>query len=128
MKKATIKSPPVARIALVQLMVLLVVVLALLPVDRVLCWSLLIGGVIQIGPQAYFTRQTFHYMGARQTPKIIRAIYRGETGKLLLTVVLFGLTFSYVSPVSLPGVFLGYGAMIIVQCFCAARVLSQSSN
>lgn len=126
--KATIKSPPVARIALVQLMVLLVVALASLPVDRVLCWSLLIGGVIQVGPQAYFTRQTFRYMGARQTPKIIRAIYRGEAGKLLLTVVLFGLTFSYVSPVSIPGVFLGYGAMIIVQWFCAARVLSQSSN
>ncbi|WP_438951073.1 ATP synthase subunit I [Porticoccus sp.] len=126
--KATIESPPVARIALVQLMVLLVSVLALLPLDSVLCWSLLIGGVIQIGPHAYFTRQTFRYMGARQTPKIIRAIYRGEAGKLLLTVVLFGLTFSYMSPVSIPAIFLGYGAMIIVQWLCAAKVLSHTGN
>lgn len=122
--KATIKSPPVGRIALVQLLVLVTAVLGLLPVDLTLSGSLLIGGMIHIIPHAYFTRWAFRYQGARQAPKILRAIYWGETGKVLLTVVLFGFTFNYVESVQLPALFLGYGAMVIVQWFCAAKVLN----
>ncbi|MEZ5530593.1 MAG: ATP synthase subunit I [Porticoccaceae bacterium] len=123
--KATIEVPPVGRIALIQLLVLAVAGLGLLPVDKTLSCSLMMGGVIQIGPQAYFTRLAFRYRGARQTPKILRAIYWGETGKLLLTAVLFGLTFSYVKPLHVPMLFLGYGAMVIVQWFCAHKVLNR---
>ncbi|TNE77718.1 MAG: ATP F0F1 synthase subunit I [Gammaproteobacteria bacterium] len=122
--KATIKSPPVGRIALVQLLVLVTAALGLLPVDMTLSGSLLIGGMIHIIPHAYFTRWAFRYQGARQAPKILRAIYWGETGKVLLTVVLFGFTFSCVESVQLPALFLGYGAMVIVQWFCAAKVLN----
>lgn len=122
--KATIRVPPVGRIALVQLAILLAAVLGLLPVDVTVSCSLLIGGVIQIGPQAYFTRWAFRHQGARQTPKILRAIYWGETGKVLLTAVLFGLTFNYVKPLCVSALFLGYGAMVIVQWFCAAKVLN----
>ena len=122
--KATIKTPPVGRIAITQLFVLLIVVVAISPVDVTAAYSILIGGVIQIGPQAYFTRLAFRYLGARQAPEILRAIHKGETGKLLLTAVLFALAFSFVEPLHLPGLFLSYGAMIIVQWFCAARVLN----
>lgn len=123
--KATIKAPPVGRIALIQLAVLIVATLGMMPVDVAVSGSLMIGGLIQIIPHAYFTRWAFRYQGARQAPKILRAIYWGETGKVLLTVVLFGLTFSYVEPLHLPALFLGYGAMVIVQWFCAFRVLSR---
>ncbi len=122
--KATIKVPPVGRIALIQLMILFIAVVGLLPVDLTMSCSLLIGGVIQIGPHAYFTRWTFRYQGATHTPKILRAIYWGETGKILLTIVLLGLTFNYVRPLNVSVLFLGYGAMVIVQWFCAAKVLS----
>ena len=123
--KATIKVPPVGRIALIQLVILFIAVMGLLPVDVTMSCSLLIGGVIQIGPHAYFTRWTFRYQGATQALKILRAIYWGETGKILLTVVLFGITFKYVQPLNVSVLFLGYGAMVIVQWFCAAKVLNR---
>jgi ATP synthase protein I len=122
--KATIKAPPVGRIAITQLIVLLVAVVAITPVDVTAAYSILIGGVIQIGPHAYFTRQAFRYLGARQAPEILRAIKKGETGKLLLTVVMFALVFSFIKPLHLPGLFLSYGVMIIVQWFCAVKALS----
>ena len=122
--KATIMAPPVGWIAVTQLAVLLVTVIAVSPVDVTAAYSILIGGVIQIGPHAYFTRLAFRYMGARQAPEILRAIHKGETGKLLLTVVMFALTFSFVEPLNLPGLFLSYGVMIILQWFCAAKVVN----
>lgn len=122
--KATIESPPVGRIAITQLAILLVAVIAMMPVDVTLAYSMLIGGVIQIGPQAYFTRFAFRYVGARQAPKILRAIHKGETGKLLLTAVLFALTFHFVRPLHIPALFLTYGFMVIVQWFCASRLLN----
>ncbi len=122
--KATIKAPPVDRIAITQLIILLVLVIAVSPVDVTAAYSMLIGGVIQVGPHAYFTRLAFRHLGARQAPEILRAIHKGETGKLLLTAVLFALAFSFIEPLHLPGLFLSYGAMIIVQWFCAVRVLN----
>lgn len=122
--KATIKAPPVGRIAITQIIILLIAVVALSPVDVTAAYSILIGGLIQIGPHAYFTRLAFRYTGARQAPEILRAIQKGEAGKLLLTVVMFALVFSFVKPIYLPGLFLSYGVMIIVQWFCAAKVVN----
>lgn len=122
--KATIVTPPVGRIAIVQLAILVVAVIAIAPVDVTTAYSILIGGMIQIVPQAYFTRLAFRYVGAKQAPKILRAIHKGETGKLLLTAVFFALAFSFIKPLHLPGLFLSYSAMIIVQWFCAARLLN----
>jgi len=122
--KATIKVPPVGRVALIELAILMVATLITLPIDVTLSSSLMIGGIIYVLPHAYFTRWAFRYQGARQAPKILRAIYWGETGKLLLTLVLFGLTFKYVEELNLPALFLGYGAMVIVQWFYAAKALN----
>ena len=122
--KATIEAPSVGRIAITQFAVLLVAAIALAPIDATLAYSILIGGIIQIVPQAYFTRLAFRYMGARQAPEILRAIHKGETGKLLLTGLFFALAFIFVKPINVAGLFLSYGAMIIVQWFCAVRVLN----
>lgn len=125
--KATIETPPVRRIAITQLAVLLVAVIGMIPVDVTLAYSMLIGGVIQIGPQAYFTRLAFRYVGARQAPDILRAIHKGETGKILLTAVLFALAFSYIKPLHVPALFLTYGVMIIVQWFFASKALNHKN-
>ncbi|PCJ92468.1 MAG: ATP F0F1 synthase subunit I [Porticoccaceae bacterium] len=122
--KATIEAPPVGRIAITQFAILLVAAIALVPIDATIAYSILIGGTIQIVPQAYFTRLAFRYMGARQAPEMLRAIQKGETGKLLLTGLFFALTFIFVKPINVTGLFLSYSAMIIVQWFCAARALN----
>ncbi len=122
---ATIEAPPVHRIALIQLVFLLVLAGLCLPWDVTVAYSVLIGGIVQIGPQAYFTRFAFRFAGARQAPQIMRAMYKGESGKLLLTAVLFALTFFFVKPLHLPALFLSYSAMIIIQWFFAAKALNR---
>ncbi len=104
--------------------VVFVVVAVVAPLDIKTAYSMLIGGIIQIVPQAYFSLLAFRYVGAKQAPKILSAIQKGEAGKLLLTALLFGLSFGLISPLDVPALFLAYGAMIIVQWFCVAKTLN----
>lgn len=121
---ARIAPPPVHRIAWFQLLILTLISVALLPIEQSLAASAALGGLIQIIPQAWFTRQAYRYSGARQIRNVVNAMYRGETGKILLTAALFAVVFkmaSWVNPVTF---FLTYGAMILVQLLSAAKLLN----
>lgn len=122
--KATIAVPPVGRIAVTQATVLIIAAIAMAPVSMVAAYSILIGGVIQVVPQAYFTHLAFRYQGARQVSNTLRAIYQGASGKMLLTTVMFALAFSFIKPLSVPSLFVSYCAMVVMQWHCTSRLLS----
>ena len=122
--RTTIEAPPVGRIANTQILILCIVVVVAAPLNIKTSYSVLIGGIIQIVPQTYFSLLAFRYVGARQAPKILSAIQKGEAGKLLITALFFGLSFCFISPLDVPALFLAYGAMIVVQWFCDAKVLN----
>jgi ATP synthase protein I len=123
--RITIEAPPVGRIAKTQMLILFVFVVVVAPLSIKTSYSVLLGGIIQIVPQAYFSLLAFRYAGARQVPKILSAIQKGEAGKLLITALLFGLSFGFIGPLlDVPALFFAYGAMIIVQWFCAAKALN----
>ena len=111
----TISVPPVKRVALYQLACLLPACAVLLFWSTVLAYSVLIGGLIQICPQAWFTRQAFRYAGARKVQSIVRAMYWGETGKIVLTTVLFTVSFMMVKPLLIGAVFSSFVVMILAQ-------------
>ncbi|MGS2723506.1 ATP synthase subunit I [Porticoccus sp. GXU_MW_L64] len=121
---AQIAPPPVHRVAWIQLLILALLSLAVLPVDSRLAASAAVGGLIQIIPHAWFTRQAYRYTGARQVRNIVNAMYRGESGKILLSAALFAVVFKrfeWVEPVAL---FTSFGAMIFVQLFVTAKVIN----
>ena len=111
----TISLPPVKRVALYQLACLLPGCAILLLWSSVLAYSALIGGLIQICPQAWFTRQAFRYAGARKVQSIVRAMYWGETGKIVLTTVLFTVSFMMIKPLYVSALFASFVTMILVQ-------------
>ena len=90
-----------------------------------LAYSVLIGGLIQICPQAWFARQAFRYAGARKVQSIVRAMYWGETGKVVLTTVLFVGTFLMVSPLNVGAMFSSFVIMILVQCLLVVILLKR---
>ena len=67
---AEIARPPVHRITLVQLALLVPLCLVLLAVDKVMAYSALCGGFIAIVPQAYFAALAFRRRGARSASAI----------------------------------------------------------
>ena len=119
----TISLPAVKKVALYQLALLLPASAALLGWDAVVAYSALLGGLIQIVPQAWFARQAFRYAGARRVQSIVSAMYWGETGKVLLSSVLFTATFLLVSSLHVGALFSSFVTMILVQWFSTYKVL-----
>ena len=85
----------------------------------------MIGGLIQIVPQAWFARQAYKYTGARQVGLMVRAMYRGETGKIVLTAAMFVTTFILWKQLHFLAVFSAFIVMIPLQWFITIRILKQ---
>ena len=101
---------PVFPVLVVQLVVVLLAAVVLWQWrGAVEGYSGLLGGLIAWLPNLYFAHKAFRYSGARAAQAIVRSFYAGEAGKLILTAVLFALTFAGVKPLealALFGVFL----------------------
>ena len=119
----TISTPPLYKVALYQTLVLLVVGGFLAIGDIVLAFSVLVGGFIQIGPQAWFARQAFNYTGARQVDKVVRAMYLGESGKIVLTASLFVACFILWEQLNFLAVFSTFILMMPVQWMITVKIL-----
>lgn len=115
MKGAEIARPPVHRITLAQLALLLALCLCLLAFDTVVAYSMFGGGLVAILPQAYFAVLAFRWRGARSAGAIARSGYAGELGKFALSAAGFALVFALVRPINGPAVFVGYLAMLLIQ-------------
>ncbi|MDG2273038.1 MAG: ATP synthase subunit I [Halioglobus sp.] len=115
MTGAEIPRPPVYRVIWFQLALLVSATLCLLMIDKIVAYSAFSGGLIAIVPQAYFARHAFRWRGATSAQDMARASYTGEIGKFLLSVAGFALVFAMLRPLSGPGVFAGFLAMLAIQ-------------
>lgn len=70
--------------------------------------SLLLGGLISALPNSYFALHAFKYQGARNAEKIVGSFIRGELGKIVITVVLFALSFSLITSLNELALILGF--------------------
>jgi ATP synthase protein I len=104
---------PVFPVLLTQLVVLLLAAVVLWQWrGTVAGYSGLCGGLIAWLPNVYFARKAFRFSGARAAQAIVRSFYAGEMGKLILTAVLFALTFAGVKPLDALAVF---GVFLLTQ-------------
>ena len=115
MAGAEILRPPVYRITLAQLAILVLLCLFLLASDKVRAYSVLSGGLIAILPQAYFAALSFRWRGGRSARAIARSSYAGQVGKFLLSVAGFAAVFVALRPIDAPAVFAGYLLMLVIQ-------------
>jgi ATP synthase protein I len=120
---STISTPPLYKVALHQIFILLAICGVVVWVDSLLASSILAGGLIQIGPQAWFAHQAYKYSGARQVDKIVRAMYWGESGKVVLTATLFITTFIVLKQLNFLAVFSTFIVMIPLQWFITVKIL-----
>lgn len=74
---------------------------------QVAAMSALLGGMAAVVPNAFLAARLLkpHADSARA---LLRSAWLGEIGKLLLTVVFFGIIFALIRPISPPAVFAGF--------------------
>ena len=117
----TIPKPPLTRVAVYQLAALLPASGLLLLMDTVLAYSVLVGGLVQIVPQAWFARQAYKYSGAQQASLVVRTMYRGETGKVVLAATLMAVLFTLHKQWNFFALFMAYITMIPLQLIFTKR-------
>ena len=89
---------------------------------QVECYSLLLGEVVFILPNLYFTYYAFRFRGADFLAWIKHSFMWGEMGKISLAAVGFALIFKFVSPLNVTALFLGFILMIFTQCWLARKI------
>lgn len=112
---ARVAKPPVYRISLAQMAVLIPACALLMVWDRVWGVSALCGALVAVLPQAWFATRIFRRSGARSAKVVAQAGYAGEVGKFLLSAVGFAAVFILLRPVSGAAVFAGYLVMLAIQ-------------
>jgi ATP synthase protein I len=117
-KRRPLHRLPVFPVLLAQLIVLALAALLLWQwLGMVAGYSALLGGLIAWLPNLYFAHKAFRFSGARAAKDIVRSFYAGEAGKLILTFVLFALTFAGVKPLEAPALFGVYLLTLLVSWF-----------
>jgi ATP synthase protein I len=122
-----VKYPALA-ISLIQLAMLLPVSLALLLVSEIAAHSVLLGGLLFIGPNAYFTVYAFRYSAADSADRVARSFYWGQFGKIVLTIVGFAVVLRLVQPLHMPALMAAYCLMIASQWFLACAVAKRMND
>lgn len=83
-------------------------------------YSVALGGTVAWLPNAWFIRKAFRFQGARSMPETVQSLWSGLAGKMILTMVLFALSFVVVQPLNVAGLFAGF---VLVQLTGAASLL-----
>jgi len=97
------------RVLLVQASVAAVlVVICAVTLGVVAAYSVLLGSLIALLANVYFTYKAFKYFGARSVPAIIQSFWAGQVGKMFITAALFALVFIAVKPLNVVLLFVGY--------------------
>ena len=119
----TIPKPELLKATMYQLAVLLVLVVMISMTDKLMAVSALMGGLIQILPQAWFSWQAFKYAGTSNVDTVVQSMYRGELGKVVMTATLFAILFTVDKQWNYLALFTTFLVMIPLQWFLTQKAL-----
>jgi len=124
----TITKPPLVKLLLIHHLILATATLLAWLVGPECGQAVGLGGLLQSLPQAWFNYQAFRYTGARQLHQVVRAIYWGESGKMILTAVLFVAVLVVAKPLRVEVLFITFATMIVVHNALAARMIGTANQ
>lgn len=108
------KKRSVFRFISMQVICIIVISLAVFfTVGRLAGFSFFLGGFCSVLPSVYMGWRVFGYKGTRPAQDVVKTFYRGEAGKLAMTVVLLSLVFLLVKPLAAGVFFAGFGIAIL---------------
>jgi len=120
-----IPRPPIYRIPLIQLAVLLPLSAAAWYYSATIAYSVLLGGLIHLLPNTVFASRAFSVQGASARQSILLSMGLGQVWKFILTMVAFAAIFIAVKPLNFIAVFSAYIVMFIVHTMALIRLLEK---
>ena len=118
-----LKPPPVHKVIVAQISATtFLAVVSLILINASTAISVLLGGGISSGSNAFFAAQAFKHRGARNAQKIVKGFLAGEIGKFCITVVTFALCFSFLPNVVEGAMILAFLVVHVVGVAAAVRI------
>jgi len=90
--------------------------------NEVAAYSILIGGLISAISNYFFAVQAFRYRGARNAQKVVKSFMKGEAVKIVITLLLFALTFTLISAINEAAVIGGFFAAQFVGIMASGMI------
>ncbi len=108
------------------IVVLLISILLFLLDNNIAAYSFLLGGIVNVLPNAYFAHNLFKKTGAQATREIVISFYLGEVVKFIITILLFTIIFKFFNTNKL-ALFLGY-IMALFTFWLTTLIKNQTAN
>ena len=126
MQDSTDKNRVVAYKILVfeAIFIVIISLLLVLGVSVVSAYSVLVGGLAFIIPNAYFIKYVFRYSAADSPRLALRGFYLGEAIKIIVTVLIFTFGFLFVEQLNVLALVLTYITMLIINLWGNSILLS----
>jgi ATP synthase protein I len=106
---SNLKAPPVYKVIVAQLAItVFIAIISLLFPGTTMAYSVLLGGLISALPNSYFALHAFKYQGARNADRVVKSFIKGELGKIVITMVLFALSFTLITNLNELALMLGF--------------------
>ena len=105
-----------------QLLALFLVALSFWWFNRVISYSVFLGGLVYWIPNLYFAAYAFRFRGAQAAQQVLLGFYRGEIGKFILSCVGFAIVFTLVKPLHLLAFFIAYIVLTLLQWLQLSRL------
>jgi ATP synthase protein I len=104
------------RLLVIQTLLAIIASLAFMVIDFKAGYSAFIGGMICVMPNLVFVIYAYRFGGARAAKKIASSFYRGETLKIMLTALMFAVTFIFI-PIAIGPLMTTYALCLLVFWF-----------
>lgn len=111
------------RVVIYQFLITTVITIFLLVTGfEVPAYSAFIGGLAYIGPNAFFVRYALRRGRVQDPGSVIRGLFFGEAVKLVLTALIFAISFQVIKPLFVPALFMMFIAMMLVNIIGMAMI------
>jgi len=97
--KNGLARPALGKVLAIDVLLLVLAVFVAWCLEPTKAWSILLGGLIFLLPQAWFGWRAFRARGAVAARDVAQGFYRAEAGKFLLVAAGFALAFTVAGPV-----------------------------
>jgi ATP synthase protein I len=119
--KNGLQRPRLGRVLVAEGALLLLAATVAWCLDTATARSILLGGLIFLLPQVWFSWRAFRVRGAVAAREVAQGFYRAEAGKFLLVTAGFALAFSVAGPVDALWLFGAYASMLLLNSVLLAR-------
>lgn len=123
--KNGLARPALGKVLAIDAVLLLLAVIVAWSLDVTTAWSILLGGLIFLLPQAWFGWRAFRARGAVAARDVAQGFYRAEAGKFLLVSAGFALAFTVAGPVDAVWLIVAFAVMLLLNSalLAATRVV-----